>query len=83
LTYAHDFPIIIIAGRETDRVTTKGRRYMEEEMTVVEMQRFLDEEARNGTPELEAYQKLMRILGVHFYPATEDKEKGSPQPTKA
>lgn len=52
-------------------------------MTVVEIQRFLDEEARNGTPELEAYQKLMRILGVHFYPATEEKEKGSPKPTKA
>lgn len=44
---------------------------MEEEnectgMTAGEMQRFLDAEAEQGASELEAYRKLMRILGVEF-----------------
>lgn len=40
---------------------------MEEEleyMTVEEMQRFLNMEAEEGTSELDAYRKLMIILGV-------------------
>lgn len=44
---------------------------MEEEnectgMTTDEMQRFFDIEAEQGTSELEAYRKLMRILGIEF-----------------
>lgn len=44
---------------------------MEEEnectgMTTDEMQRFFDVEAKQGTSELEAYRKLMRILGTEF-----------------
>ena len=44
---------------------------MEEEneytgMTADEMQRFFDMEAEQGTSELEAYRKLMRILGIEF-----------------
>ena len=44
---------------------------MEEEnectgMTTDEMQRFFDMEVEQGTSELEAYRKLMRILGIEF-----------------
>lgn len=44
---------------------------MEEEnectgMTTDEMQRFFDMEAEQGISELEAYRKLMRILGIEF-----------------
>ena len=44
---------------------------MEEEnectgMTTDEMQRFFDMEAEQGTSELEAYRKLMRISGIEF-----------------
>lgn len=44
---------------------------MEEEnecagMTTDEMQRFFDVEAEQGTSELEAYRKLMRVLGIEF-----------------
>lgn len=44
---------------------------MEEEneytgMTTDEMQRFFDMEAEQGTSELDAYRKLMRILGIEF-----------------
>lgn len=44
---------------------------MEEEdeytgMTADEMQRLLDAEAEEGASELEAYRKLMRILGIEF-----------------
>lgn len=35
-------------------------------MTTDEMQRFFDVEAEQGTSELEAYRKLMRILGIEF-----------------
>lgn len=35
-------------------------------MTTDEMQRFFDMEAEQGTSELEAYRKLMRILGIEF-----------------
>lgn len=56
-------------------IDQKGRRPMEEDcagreerMTPEEMQRFLNQEARDGTGELEAYRKLMYILGV-AYPA--------------
>lgn len=43
--------------------------FMEEEleyMTVEEIQRFLNMEAEEGTSELDAYRKLMIILGVEY-----------------
>lgn len=48
-----------------------GELPMEEEnectgMTTDEMQRFFDMEAEQGISELEAYRKLMRILGIEF-----------------
>ena len=45
-------------------------------MTKDEMQRFLDQEALRGTPELEAYRRLAVILGIHF-PGKPDSEKES------
>lgn len=62
-------------GAQTLRAKPKsnvGRELpMEEEneytgMTTDEMQRFFDIEAEQGTSELEAYRKLMRILGIEF-----------------
>ncbi|MBQ8188340.1 MAG: hypothetical protein IJZ44_01010 [Lachnospiraceae bacterium] len=37
-----------------------------EPMTKEEMQRFLILEAERGTEEVEAYRKLMEILGIEF-----------------
>lgn len=66
------------ALREAQRRSGKNRRAMQEGglpmeeeneytgMTADEMQRLLDAEAEQGASELEAYRKLMRILGVEF-----------------
>lgn len=56
---------------KTEERCRKGGLPMEEEneytgMTADEMQRLLDAEAEQGASELEAYRKLMRILGVEF-----------------
>ena len=56
---------------KTEEQCRKGGLPMEEEneytgMTADEMQRLLDAEAEQGASELEAYRKLMRILGVEF-----------------
>lgn len=62
-------------GTQTLRVKPKSNAErelpMEEEnectgMTTDEMQRFFDMKAEQGTSELEAYRKLMRILGIEF-----------------
>ena len=37
-----------------------------EEMTKEEMQRFLILEAQHGSTEIDAYRKLMTILGIEF-----------------
>lgn len=37
-----------------------------EPMTKEEMQRFLILEAKRGSTEIEAYRKLMEILGIEF-----------------
>ena len=55
-------------------------------MTKEEMQRFLDEEMKRGTPELEALRRFLRILGLHYYvpeDVVENNEKEDPAPTKA
>lgn len=42
----------------------------EEEMNYIDLaivQRFLDEEAKEGKEEIEAMRKLMRILGVEWH----------------
>lgn len=46
-----------------------------ESMTTNEMQRFLDEEAKIGTSEIEAFRKLARILGINFHPLEEAADK--------
>ena len=40
---------------------------MEDGMTKDEMQRYLDQEARRGSGELEAYRGLMDIIAVRWY----------------
>ena len=39
---------------------------MEEEMTVLEMQRFLNQQYAESKTELEAYRNLMMILGLTY-----------------
>ena len=39
---------------------------MEEEMTAIEMQRFLNQQYAEGKTELEAYRILMAILGLSY-----------------
>ena len=39
---------------------------MEEEMTALEMQRFLNQQCAEGKTELEAYRNLMVILGLSY-----------------
>ena len=51
---------------------------MEEEMTVLEMQRFLNQQYAEGKTELEAYRNLMMILGLS-YPKKEPLNKATLQ----
>ena len=44
---------------------------MEQEMTVIEMQRFLNQQYEERKTELEAYRKLMEVLGIK-YPSREE-----------
>lgn len=39
---------------------------MEEHMTILEMQRFLNQQYAEGKTELEAYRNLMVILGLTY-----------------
>ncbi len=39
---------------------------MEENMTAIEMQRFLNQQYAEGKTELEAYRNLMAILGLTY-----------------
>lgn len=45
---------------------------MDEEMTAIEMQRFLNQQYAEGKTEMEAYRKLMEVLGIKY--PTQDKE---------
>lgn len=45
-----------------------------EDMTVLEMQRFLNQQYAEGKTEIEAYRNLMAILGLN-YPQHIEKEK--------
>lgn len=47
-----------------------------------ELQQLLDEEALEGKTELDAYRKVMRILGVTWRQELADKKKDPSQPTK-
>ena len=45
-----------------------------DDMTVLEMQRFLNQQYSEGKTEIEAFRNLMAILGL-TYPQNEKKEK--------
>lgn len=45
-----------------------------EEMTILEMQRFLNQQYSEGKTEMEAYRNLMAILGL-TYPQKEEQPK--------
>ena len=47
-----------------------------EEMTVLEMQRFLNQQYAEGKSEIEALRNLMAILGLN-YPQKNEKEKNT------
>ena len=57
--------------QETQSLTDTQKGYSMEEMTVMEMQRFLNQQCAEGKTELEAYRNLMAILGL-TYPAKTD-----------
>ena len=59
---------------KTYNIPKKGVQVMEEEMTAIEMQRFLNQQYAEGKTELEAYRNLMAILGLS-YPQKSEKEK--------
>lgn len=59
---------------KTYNISKKGVQVMEEEMTAIEMQRFLNQQYAEGKTELEAYRNLMAILGLS-YPQKNDTEK--------
>ena len=59
---------------KTYNIPKKGVQVMDEEMTAIEMQRFLNQQYAEGKTELEAYGKLMAILGLS-YPQKSEKEK--------
>lgn len=59
---------------KTYNIPKKGVQVMEEEMTAIEMQRFLNQQYTEGKTELEAYRNLMAILGLS-YPQKSEKEK--------
>lgn len=42
-----------------------------ESMTILEMQRFLNQQYAEGKTELEAYRNLMEILGLTYSPKSE------------
>lgn len=59
---------------KTYNIPKKEVQVMEEEMTAIEMQRFLNQQYAEGKTELEAYRNLMAILGLS-YPQKNDTEK--------
>lgn len=59
---------------KTYNIPKKGVQVMDEEMTAIEMQRFLNQQYAEGKTELEAYRNLMAILGLS-YPQKSEKEK--------
>lgn len=51
---------------KTYNIPKKGVQVMDEEMTAIEMQRFLNQQYAEGKTELEAYRNLMAILGLGY-----------------
>lgn len=41
-----------------------------EPMTKEEMQKYLNQQARDGKEEIEAYRNLMEVLGIEYPPQT-------------
>lgn len=50
----------------------EGRKEAMESMTVLEMQRFLNQQYAEGKTELEAYKNLMEILGLNYPQKSEE-----------
>lgn len=50
----------------------EGRKEVMENMTVLEMQRFLNQQYAEGKTELEAYKNLMEILGLNYPQKSEE-----------
>ena len=50
---------------------------MDEEMTAIEMQRFLNQQYAEGKTELEAYRNLMAILGLSYPQKRKNKKRGA------
>lgn len=59
---------VILTNRKekTYNIPKKGVQVMDEEMTAIEMQRFLNQQYAEGKTELEAYRNLMAILGLSY-----------------
>ena len=57
-------------------ISSKGNEFTKEDkmesMTVLEMQRFLNQQYAEGKTELEAYRNLMAILGLTYPQKSED-----------
>ena len=72
----YQLEIVILTNRKekTYNIPKKGVQVMDEEMTAIEMQRFLNQQYVEGKTELEAYRNLMAILGLS-YPQKSEKEK--------
>lgn len=74
--FTRTLEIVILTNRKekTYNIPKKGVQVMDEEMTAIEMQRFLNQQYAEGKTELEAYRNLMAILGLS-YPQKSEKEK--------
>lgn len=73
---AYQLENVILTNRKekTYNIPKKGVQVMDEEMTAIEMQKFLNQQYAEGKTELEAYRNLMAILGLS-YPQKSEKEK--------
>ena len=58
-------------GKPIDNSQKAEREVKMESMTVLEMQRFLNQQYAEGKTELEAYRNLMAILGLTYPQKTE------------
>lgn len=61
----------IIVARERQEVSKMENN----EMTKEEMQKYLNQQAREGKDEIEAYRNLMEVLGIEYPPKGKEKSK--------
>lgn len=75
---AYQLENVILTNRKekTYNIPKKGVQVMDEEMTAIEMQRFLNQQYAEGKTELEAYRNLMAILGLSYPQKSENKKEG-------